>query len=91
MKMETSASFARISKLYAALADEFALRAAEEPVTVPDRAVGLAEAAVRLGMSKSWLSRRANYVQVGGYLDQDRRVKFLTSALDAYIRTKGRA
>ncbi len=47
----------------------------------PERVVGLREAAVRLGVSVSWLSRRTNWISVGGYLGPDRRVKFTDSAL----------
>ena len=49
----------------------------------------LKDYAVRLGMTRAWLSRRANWQRVGGYRDADRRIKFTTSALAAYIR--GRA
>ena len=89
--MTAPATFAQISKLHAELADAYAELAAQEPAPQTDRVVGLAEAAVRLGMTRAWLSRRANWKLVGGYLDQDRRVKFPMSALDAYSRARGRA
>ena len=38
-----------------------------------------------LGMTPAWLSRKANWQRVGGYLDQDRRIKFSMATLQAYI------
>ncbi len=50
-----------------------------------DRVLTLREAAVRIGASVSWLSRRENYLKVGGYLDVDRRLKFADSALRRHL------
>ncbi len=52
---------------------------------LPERVLGLREAAVRLGVTRSWLSRRPNWTSVGGYLGPDRRVKFADSALRRYL------
>ncbi len=87
--MPSPALFARLADLYRELAVVYADLAAQAPTPQADRVVGLAEAAVRLGMTRAWLSRRANWQRVGGYRDADRRIKFTTSALAAYIR--GRA
>ena len=78
--------FARLADLHRKLAIVYAELAAQDPTPQADRVVGLAEAAVRLGMTRAWLSRRANWQRVGGYRDADRRIKFTTSALAAYIR-----
>ncbi len=51
----------------------------------PDRAVGLAEAAQRLGMSRAWLSRKDNWSRCGGFKDLDGHVKFPMPALEAHI------
>ncbi len=76
--------------LYLAIADlEAKLRArllTRRNAPQPDRAVGLDEAAERLGMSKAWLSRRANWERVGGYRDHDRRIKFPLTAIQAHIQ-----
>jgi hypothetical protein len=55
------------------------------PALPPDRALTLDEAARMLGMTRAWLSRKANWQRVGGYLDQDRRIKFPMATLQAYI------
>jgi len=55
------------------------------PAPPPDRALTLDEAAGMLGMTRAWLSRKANWQRVGGYLDQDRRIKFPMATLQAYI------
>ncbi len=56
--------------------------------TGTDRVLSLAEAAVRLGVKRSWLSRRENYLRIGGYLGPDRRVKFPLSALLSYVNAQ---
>ena len=56
---------------------------------VPDRALTLDQAVTMLGCSRAWLSRKSNWAKYGGYLDQDRRVKFSEAALGAYIRARG--
>ena len=55
------------------------------PAPPPDRALTLDQAAGMLGMTRAWLSRKANWQRVGGYLDQDRRIKFPMATLQAYI------
>jgi len=55
------------------------------PAPPPDRALTLDEAAGILGMTRAWLSRKANWQRVGGYLDQNRRIKFSMATLQAYI------
>ncbi len=50
-----------------------------------DRVLSLREAAVRLGASVSWLSRRENYLRVGGFKDVDGRVKFTDGALRRHL------
>lgn len=87
--MPSPSPFARLADLHRELAVVYADLAAQDPTPQADRVVGLAEAAVRLGMTRTWLSRRANWQGVGGYRDADRRIKFTISALAAYIR--GRA
>jgi len=78
----------RLAQLHADLAAVYA-DLAREPVAVePERVLTLHEAAVKLGMTVSWLSRRANWEKVGGYSDTDRRVKFALSTLEQYIRTQ---
>jgi len=47
----------------------------------PERVLDLKEAAVRLGVTRSWLARSANWRRMGGYLGPDRRVKFADSTL----------
>lgn len=76
---------ARLAELHTALAAVYQNLARETPPAEPERALTLPEAAGKLGMSVAWLSRRANWSRVGGYLDADRRVKFAVSALDRYI------
>jgi hypothetical protein len=79
---------ARLAQLHADLAAVYA-DLAREPVTVQsERVLTLHEASAKLGMTVSWLSRRANWAKVGGYSDADRRVKFPLSTLEQYIRTQ---
>lgn len=78
---------ARLAELHAALAEVYRDLAQRRPA-VPASVLTLREAAARLGMKHSWLSRRANWRRVGGYQDADRRVKFPLSALAEYIRTQ---
>lgn len=61
-------------------------RAQAEPAlpAVPDRAVGLEEASGLLGMSKDYLWR--HWQKLGGYKDEDRRVKFALSTLQRRLR-----
>jgi hypothetical protein len=59
------------------------------PAPPPDRALTLNEAAGMLGMTRAWLSRKANWQRVGGYLDQDRRIKFPMTRLQAYMHQQG--
>ena len=87
-QMASPTAFARISRLHAELADAYAELAAEAPAPQPDRVVGLREAAQRLSMTRAWLARRGNWQRVGGYLDADRRVKFTTAALAAYVKER---
>jgi hypothetical protein len=84
-----SSTLARLAQLHADLAAVYA-DLARQPVAVvePERVLTLHEAAVKLGMTVSWLSRRANWAKVGGYSDTDRRVKFPLSTLEQYIRTQ---
>ncbi len=80
--------FARISQLHAELARaylELAQRDDRRDLAGADRVVGLAEAATRLGCSRSWLSRRASWARLGGYKDLDGRVKFAESRLRAHL------
>ena len=80
---------ARLAQLHADLAAVYADLAKQDPAgSDTDRVVGLIEAAARLGTSKAWLSRRSNWQRVGGYRDQDRRVKFTESALRAYVNAQ---
>lgn len=60
------------------------------PAPPPDRALTLDEAAGMLGMTRAWLSRKANWQRCGGYLDADRRIKFPMATLQAYIQQQGR-
>jgi hypothetical protein len=53
--------------------------------TEPDRAVGLKDAARLLGMSADYLYR--HWARLGGYRDNDRRVKFPLSELQRHIRS----
>lgn len=76
----------RLAELHAALAEVYAGLARE--TVEPDRVLTLREAAVKLGMTVSWLSRKTNWAKVGGYSDADRRVKFTLSTLEQYIRTQ---
>jgi len=55
----------------------------------PDRALTLDQAVKMLGCRRAWLGRKSNWAKYGGYLDQDRRVKFSEAALGAYIRVRG--
>ncbi len=78
-------------RLYTQVAElEASLRTrilARRPASQPDRVLGLDEAAAMLSMSRAWLERKANWQRIpGAYRDQDRRVKFPLSALEAYIR-----
>ena len=59
------------------------------PAPPLDQALTLDEAAGMLGMTMAWLSRKANWQRVGGYLDQDRRIKFPMTRLQAYIHQQG--
>lgn len=90
-EMTAPATFARIATLHQALADAYATLAAEPSAPAPERVVGLAEAAQRLGMSRAWLSRRANWQRAGGWLGDDRRVHFTMAGLEAYVRAHERA
>ncbi len=82
---------AAIGKSYADLAELFAQLSEQDwdhrvdRGDLPDRVVGLAEAATRLGVTRSWLTRSANWRRMGGYLGPDRRVKFAESALRARL------
>jgi hypothetical protein len=78
----------RLADLHAQLAATYRelARQGQQGAQESDRVIGLAEAAARLGMTRTWLSRRANWSRVGGYRDADRRVKFAESALRAYLR-----
>ncbi len=82
---------AAIGKSYADLAELFAQLSEQDwdhrvdRGDLPERVLGLREAAVRLGVTRSWLSRRPNWTSVGGYLGPDRRVKFADSALRRYL------
>jgi hypothetical protein len=76
---------ARLAELHAELARVYADLAQHPGPAGSDRVLTLPEAAAKLGMTVSWLSRRANWSIVGGYRDADRRVKFPMSALDRYI------
>ncbi len=87
---------AAIGKHYAGLAELFAQLSEVDWDRVdrgdlPERVLGLAEAAARLGVTRSWLSRRANWTSVGGYLGPDRRVKFTDSALRARLLEASKA
>jgi hypothetical protein len=82
------ATFERLAELHEQLAAtyrELAQQAGPRE-SESDSVIGLPEAAARLGMTRTWLSRRANWSRVGGYRDADRRVKFAESALRAYLR-----
>ncbi len=74
---------AQLAELYAKLSEVDWDRAGSGDH--PDRVVGLREAAVRIGASVSWLSRRENWQRAGGYLDVDRRVKFTETRLREYL------
>jgi len=85
---ELEALYPRVEALAARLRVRlFSRSAAPEP----DRILSLDEAAARLGTSRSWLERRANWRRVGGYKDQDRHVKFARSALEAYLHQQLKA
>ena len=59
------------------------------PTPPPDRALTLDQAVTMLGCTRAWLARKANWEKCGGYLDQDRRVKFSEAALGVYIKARG--
>ncbi len=87
---------AEIGRHYAGLAELFARLSEVDWDRVgdgdhPERVVGLREAAVRLGVTRSWLSRRANWTSMGGYLGPDRRVKFAESRLRARLLEAAKA
>jgi hypothetical protein len=83
------ATIARISKLLTDLAKAFADLAAEEPAPQADRAVGLAEAAQRIGCTRAWLERRTNWQRCGGFKDLDGHVKFMLSDIRRHQKTRG--
>ncbi len=82
----------RLAELHSALAAVYAdLAGTAGQVPEPeDRVVGLAKAAVRLGVTVSWLARRANWSKAGGYKGPDRRVHFPLSALSTYANAHKR-
>jgi predicted DNA-binding transcriptional regulator AlpA len=80
---------ARLADLHSELARVYQHLARETSAPEPERALTLPEAAAKLGATKSWLSRKANYSRIGGYLDMDRRVKFPLSAILRFITSQG--
>src|SRR5262245_32232144 len=52
----------------------------------PERALRIAEAAARLGMSKDYLYR--HWRKLGGYKDDDGHVKFALSVIDRHVNAR---
>ncbi len=87
--VEASALLRRLAQLHAEIAavyQDLAGTAGQTPEP-EDRLVGLAEAMVRLGVTRSWLIRPANWRRVGGFKGPDRRVHFPLSALARFAST----
>lgn len=82
--------YAQVAALEATLRAKLLARARIGPVHPPEpnRAVGLDEACTILGVTRSWLERRQNWVTVGGYKDLDGHPKFSLAGLQDYVRLR---
>jgi len=54
-----------------------------------DGAIGIAEAAITLGMKPNTLRRREKWEPIGGYRDADGRIKFTRAGLQRYLSRRG--
>jgi hypothetical protein len=79
---------ARLAELHAQIAEVYKGLALTDPIADSERMLGLREAATRLGVTVSWLCRRANWLKVGGIKGADRRVHFTLSALSDYANAR---
>jgi hypothetical protein len=82
-----SALLVRAAAVLAALAAHPAPRIADQQPDAPDQALGIVEAATRLGMKQDTLYRKWRDLGLG-YRDVDGRVKFSARALERYIDRK---
>ena len=80
------ALFARLLVVQAALAPALLAPVPEPRPTSTDRALGIAEAAGLLSMTRDYLYR--HWAALGGFKDTDGHVKFALSTVQKHIRTR---
>ena len=79
----------RLAELHTALAAVYADLAQQDP-SGSDSVLSLRDAAIRLGVTESWLCRREAWQKVGGFKGPDGRVKFAESALRVWLNAQKR-